>query len=334
MFCHSFEPYKNEIMNHTVNPTDPCPRALFIAGPTASGKSAIALAVAKHVNGCIINADSMQVYDTLQVLSARPSAADMAQAPHHLYGHVAAGAAYSVGAWQKHAMAAIAAAHAAGQVPILVGGTGLYFKSLLDGIAEIPQTPDAIRATVRARLQADGAPALHAALAQIDPELASRLPPQDGQRIARGLEVFEATQQKLSVWQQQKTPSPLDFEVAKICLMPDRAWLYARCDRRFSTMLESGGLEEVRALMGLQLAPDSPVMKALGVPELRAYLAEEISLDTAVSQAQQQTRRYAKRQMTWFRNQMVAWEAFNEQDYEHNPNKIFSFISKIGLTSG
>ena len=320
----------NSFINHTSQP----PRALFIAGPTASGKSAIALAIAKLVNGCIINADSMQVYDTLQVLSARPSAADMAQASHHLYGYVAAGAPYSVGAWQKDALAAIAKAHAAGQVPILIGGTGLYFKSLLEGIAEIPETPEAIRASVRRRLQDQGGPALHAALAKIDPELAARLQPQDGQRLARGMEVFEATGQKLSIWQQQKTVSPLDFEVAKICLMPERAWLYERCDRRFLSMAENGGLDEVRALLALGLASDTPVMKALGVPEMQAYLDGETPLDLAIRQAQQQTRRYAKRQMTWFRNQMITWEAFGEQDYEHNTDKIFAFITKTGLTSG
>ena len=310
------------------------PRALFIAGPTASGKSAIALAIAEAVGGCIINADSMQVYDQLQVLTARPSAADMARVPHHLYGHIDPSAAFSVGQWQSAALAAIAQAHAKQQVPIVIGGTGLYFKALSDGLADVPETPAPIRAGLRQRLKQQGAKALYAELQQCDAALAARLQPQDGQRIIRGLEVFEATGQPLSHWQQQPTRSPLEFPVAEILLMPERSWLYERCNRRFVTMIEQGALDEVAALAARKLSPDLPAMKALGVAELMAYQAGDMTLEQATTQAQQQTRRYAKRQMTWFRNQMISWNSFSEQDYEHKMDKIFSFISKIGLTSG
>jgi tRNA dimethylallyltransferase len=310
------------------------PRALFIAGPTASGKSAIALAIAEAVGGCIINADSMQVYDQLQLLTARPSAADMARVPHQVYGHIDPCVAYSVGQWQSDALAAIAQAHAKQQIPIIIGGTGLYFKALSDGLAAIPETPAPIRAALRQRLKQQGAEALHAQLRQCDAALAARLQPQDGQRIIRGLEVYEATGQPLSQWQQQPTQSPLDFPVAEILLMPERSWLYGRCDQRFVSMIEQGALDEVAALAARQLSPDLPAMKALGVAELIAYQSGDMTLEQAIAQAQQQTRRYAKRQMTWFRNQMISWNHFSEQDYEHKMDKIFSFISKIGLTSG
>ncbi len=312
----------------------PSPRALFIAGPTASGKSAIALAIAEAVGGCIINADSMQVYDHLQLLTARPSVADMARVPHHLYGHIDPSVAYSVGQWQAEALAAIAQAHAKQQVPIIIGGTGLYFKALSDGLADIPETPAAIRDSLRQRLKEQGAEVLYRELQQCDGELAARLKPQDGQRISRGLEVYQATGQPLSQWQKQPTQSPLDFPVAEILLMPERSWLYERCDHRFRIMIEQGALDEVTALARRKLSPDLPAMKALGVSELIAYQAGELTLEQATEQAQQQTRRYAKRQMTWFRNQMISWNSFSEQDYEHESDKIFSFISKIGLTSG
>lgn len=308
------------------------PHALFIAGPTASGKSAFALAAAKQLNGTIINADSMQVYDTLRVVTARPSAAESETVPHALYGHVAAGAAYSVGQWQTDALAAIAQAHHAGRLPIIIGGTGLYFKSLSDGLANIPDIPDDIRHRLRAALATHGAAHMHGLLAACDSPLAARLNPNDGQRILRGLEVFQATGQPLSTWQQQETTSPLDFPVVNLLLMPQRDWLYARCNQRFEQMIEAGAMAEIEALQALRLDPDTPVMKALGVPELLAHLAGDLPLEEAVSQAQQQTRRYAKRQMTWFRNQMISWQAFKGQDYEHNLDKIFSFISRTGLT--
>ena len=300
---------------------------ILIAGATASGKSALALALAEQLNGRIINADSMQVYDTLDVLTARPPREDLRRAPHVLYGHVPVAAPYNVGQWQAAALAEIKAAQAAGQRPIIVGGTGLYFKSLTTGLADIPDIPDAIRNGLRARLNTDGAAALYGELERVDAPLAARLPPTDTQRILRGLEVFEATDQPLSVWQAQPLDAPLS-DYLGLLLMPAREWLYARCNQRFDAMLEAGALAEVEQIWALNLPPDTMALKALGVADLMAFLHGEIDRDTAIAQAQQATRRYAKRQMTWFRNQMSAWPRFSEQEYENNFAKIFSFISK------
>jgi tRNA dimethylallyltransferase len=300
---------------------------ILIAGATASGKSALALALAEQFNGRIINSDSMQVYDTLDVLTARPPRADLRRAPHALYGHVPVAAPYSVGQWQAAALAEIEAALAAGQRPIIVGGTGLYFKSLTEGLVDIPDIPDNIRNALCARLEDAGLPALYAELERVDAPLAARLPPTDRQRILRGLEVFEATAQPLSVWQAQPQTAPLS-DYCGLLLMPDRDWLYARCNQRFEEMLAAGALAEVERVWALNLPPNTTALRALGVAELMALLQGEIDRDTAIAQAQQATRRYAKRQMTWFRNQMDGWQSFSEQDYANNFAKIFSFISK------
>jgi len=300
---------------------------ILIAGATASGKSALALALAEKLNGCIINADSMQVYDTLNVLTARPPRDDLRRAPHLLYGHVPVAAPYSVGLWQTEALAAIKAAQENGQRPIVVGGTGLYFKSLTEGLADIPDIPDTIRDGLRARLNGDGLPALYAKLKRVDGALAARLPPTDSQRILRGLEVYEATGEALTQWQTQVLEPPL-AAYCGILLMPDRDWLYARCNARYEAMLAAGAQGEVEKLWALNLPPDANALKALGVSQLMALMLGEIDADTATAQAQQATRRYAKRQMTWFRNQMDGWQRFSEQDYENNLAKIFSFISK------
>ena len=300
---------------------------ILIAGPTASGKSALALAVAEAVNGCIINADSMQVYDTLNVLTARPPSDDLRRARHELYGHMPVAAPYSVGQWQAQAMVAIEAAQARGQRPILVGGTGLYFKSLTEGLIDIPDIPDPIRNGLRARLTEEGLAPLYAELQKRDAELAARLPENDKQRILRGLEVVEATGRPLSDWQAEKQTPPLpDYQ--GLLLMPDRDWLYARCNKRFESMMAGAAMAEVEELWALNLPPDANAMKALGVAEIIAFLTGEIDRDAAIAQAQQATRRYAKRQMTWFRNQMSDWRSFTEQDYENYFAKIFSFISK------
>ncbi len=300
---------------------------ILIAGPTASGKSALALALAEKLNGCIINADSMQVYDTLDVLTARPPSEDLRRAPHHLYGHVPVTAPYSVGQWQAAAMAEINAAQARGERPIVVGGTGLYFKSLTDGLVDIPDIPDAVRVALRARLEADGLAALYEELQKVDAALAARIPAADKQRILRGLEVHQATGRALSDWQKQTPTAPL-AAYNGLLLMPERAWLYQRCDSRFEAMLAAGAIGEVEHLWALNPPSDATAMKALGVSEIIAMLTGEIDRETAIAQAQQATRRYAKRQMTWFRNQMADWQSFNEQDYENNFSKIFSFISK------
>lgn len=300
---------------------------ILIAGATASGKSALALALAEKLNGCIINADSMQVYDTLNVLTARPPKPDLRRAPHLLYGHVPVAAPYSVGQWQSEALAAINVAQEKGQRPILVGGTGLYFKSLTEGLADIPDIPDNLRDSLRARLDSDGLAALYAELQRVDSALAERLPPTDKQRILRGLEVFEATGEPLSQWQKQVQKPPLT-DYCGILLMPDRDWLYKRCNQRYEAMLAAGAQQEVEELWALNLPPDANGLKALGVSQIMAYLLGEIDAEAATEQAQQATRRYAKRQMTWFRNQMSDWKTFSEQDYENNFAKIFSFISK------
>lgn len=305
---------------------------ILIAGATASGKSALALALAKKLNGVVINADSMQVYGVLRALTARPDADEEAQAPHRLYGHIAPGAPYSVGIWQDEALAEIAAAQDNQQVPILVGGTGLYFASLLEGLSDIPDIPEDIRAAWRARLAAEGAAALHGELTRRDPELAARLQPSDGQRIVRALEVAEATGTPLSAWQKIKPQAPLKT-AHKLLLMPDRDWLYARCNRRFEAMMDGAAIAEVEKLWAYNLPPDSSVMKALGVSEILAMLTGEMAREDAIEAAQQATRRYAKRQMTWFRHRMTDWQSFSEKDYEKEFGKIFSFITQKGLTA-
>lgn len=315
------------VMKHAANPLSP----VYIAGPTAGGKSALALAVAQRLNGHIINADSMQVYDGLRVLTARPSQADEAVCPHHLYGHIAPDRPYSVGQWQQQALAAMAQARAQNAVPILVGGTGLYFHSLTHGLADIPAIPDAVRATLRARLANEGRAALHGELAQADPPLAARLHENDTQRILRGLEVFQATGRRLSDWQGETANAPAP-DAVKILLMPDRDWLYARCNARFEHMLADGAAAEVAALMARHIDADMPAMKALGVAEIAAWQAGQCDKANAIADAQQQTRRYAKRQMTWFRHRMTDWQTVTEKDFENNFDKIFSFISKSLLT--
>ena len=284
------------------------PKAILVAGPTASGKSALALALAERLDGVIVNADSMQVYRDLHIITARPSAADEQRAPHRLYGHVDAAVNYSVGGWCQDAGAALAEASREGRVPILVGGTGLYFKALTQGLSEVPPTPPEVRAMVRARLDAAGAAVLHAELARRDPAVAARLRPGDSMRIARALEVLEATGRSLAGWHRDGMPAILDpGHAVKVFLDADRAELYRRIDARFDAMLAAGALEEVRALAARNLDPLLPAMKAHGVPWLRRHLAGEITLAEAAEHGKQDTRRYTKRQRTWFRNQMPGW---------------------------
>lgn len=278
---------------------------LVIAGPTASGKSALALALAERLGAVLVNADSMQLYRELAVLTARPSEAELATVPHRLFGILPAAEPCSAGRWRELALAEIAAAHTQAQLPILVGGTGLYLEALMRGIAQTPSVPASVREKVRARLAALGPAALHAELARRDPHAAARLQPGDRQRILRALEVLEATGKPLSQWQAEAAraaPAGLAFET--VLLMPPRAALYAACDRRFAHMVEAGALDEVRALLALGLDPGLPAMKAIGVAELGAYLAGKTSLAGAIRAGQQATRRYAKRQFTWFRHRL------------------------------
>ena len=283
-------------------------KAILIAGPTASGKSALALKLAEKLGGTIINADSMQVYRDLRIITARPTPAEEARVPHRLYGHVDAAENYSVGRWCTDVAAVLADLQRAGQLPILVGGTGLYFKALTQGLAAVPPTPPDVRAAVRARLEALGPEGLHAELQKRDRAMAERLKPGDRTRVARALEVLEATGRSLVEWQREGMRAILDpARATKIFLNPDRAALHARIDARFEAMLAEGAIEEVRALDAHGLDPLLPAMKAHGVPWLRRHLHGEITLAQAATGAKQDTRRYTKRQVTWFRHQMPEW---------------------------
>jgi tRNA dimethylallyltransferase len=283
--------------------------AVLIAGPTASGKSALALELAAATGGVIINADSMQVYRDLKVITARPAAEAEARIPHRLYGEVDAAINFSAGAWLAAASAILAEARAQNRPPIFAGGSGLYFKALTRGLSAAPPVPAAIRESVRARLERDGVEALHAALAQRDPASAERLKPRDRTRIARALEVVEATGRSLTDWHRDGLPPLLPRgSFSALFLEPDRDELYARIDARFDAMLAAGALEEVASLAARQLDPLLPAMKAHGVPALIRHLRGEITLDEAAAIGRADTRHYAKRQFTWFRHQLPEFE--------------------------
>jgi len=282
---------------------------ILIAGPTASGKSALAVELAEKLGGVIVNADSMQVYRDLRIITARPSAEEESRVPHRLYGHVDAGENYSVGRWFAEASEALADARGKGRPVIVVGGTGLYFSTLTRGIAAVPPTPADVRREVRARLTAEGTAALHVELATRDPVTAARLKPGDRARITRALEVVLATGRSLTDWHADNTPASVDIARAvKVFLMPERDELGARIDARFDAMMAAGALTEVRALAVRHLDPNLPAMKAHGVPWLIRHLAGEITLAEAVAQAKRDTQRYTKRQATWFRNQLAQFE--------------------------
>ncbi|MGO6814202.1 tRNA (adenosine(37)-N6)-dimethylallyltransferase MiaA [Rhizobium leguminosarum] len=284
--------------------------AILITGPTASGKSALAVELAKRHDGAVINADSMQVYDTLRVLTARPSEEEMQGVPHHLYGHVPAGAAYSTGAWLRDVAALLPALRAAGRLPVFVGGTGLYFKALTGGLSDMPAIPEALREALRTRLLEEGPDGLYAALAAADPAMAASLNRQDGQRIVRALEVLKATGRSIADFQGRSGPVIIDADEArKIVVLPDRAVLHQRINGRFEKMLQQGAEDEVRALLALNLPAEAPVMKAIGVSQITAMVRGEMTRDEVLEKGAAATRQYAKRQMTWFRNQMDdSWE--------------------------
>jgi len=283
-------------------------RAVLIAGPTASGKSALALALAEALGGTIINADSMQVYRDLRIVTARPTAQEEARVPHLLYGHVDAAENYSVGRWCVGASAALAAVERARRLPVVVGGTGLYFKALTRGLAAVPPIPPQIRAAVRERLERKGIAALYAELGERDAATARRLMPRDRARVTRALEVMLATGRSLTDWHAEGMKPALDAQAAvKLFLDVERAELYRRIDGRFDAMLGSGALDEVRALASRGLDPALPAMKAHGVPWLIRHLSGEIDLVAAVEGAKRDTRRYSKRQGTWFRHQLPDW---------------------------
>jgi len=281
-------------------------RAVLIAGPTASGKSALALAMARETGGLVVNADAMQVYDVLRVVTARPSGLETAEAPHLLYGFVDPAIRFSTGAWRDAAAHVIAGAD--GRTLIFVGGTGLYFEALERGFADVPPIPDEVNARVAAELEGLDAEARGRLLLARDPEMAARLQAPDPQRVARALAVLAATGRSLASFQAGEQAGLLeDFAVERIVLNPDREVLRQRIARRFATMFDGGAVEEVKALLALGLDPNLPAMKAIGVREIGAWLAGEMSREAAIERAVIATRQYAKRQRTWFRNRMGAW---------------------------
>jgi len=287
--------------------TEPLSPLVLLAGPTASGKSSLALALAEALGGTVINADSLQVYRDLRIVTARPTPAEEARVPHRLYGVLDGDDVCSAARWAGMAADAAREAWTAGRVPILVGGTGLYIKALTEGLAAIPDIPPDIRAAARARLDDMGNAAFHADLAARDPEMAARLDPGNSQRLARAWEVLEATGRSLAWWQDQPpAPPPLSARTLTLVLDPEREALRAAIDARFAAMVAAGALDEVRALLARTLPPDRPVMKAVGVPELAAHLRGDIDLATAIARAQAASRQYAKRQRTWLRHQMRA----------------------------
>jgi len=297
-------------------------------GPTASGKSALALALAERLGGEIVNADSMQVYRDFRILTARPSAEEEARAPHHLYGHVDAAQLYSTGRWLTDALAAIAAIHARGRTPILVGGTGLYFNELTEGLADIPAADPETRAALRERAAREGAPALHAELTARDPTTAARLEPNDAPRILRALEVLKTTGESISALHANTKPALAAHEWKGLALTPERDALYAAINARFDTMLAAGALDEVRAFAARALDPALPAMKAHGAPALMAHLNGEISLADAAESGKRDTRRYAKRQFTWIGGQMPAWPRLAEASLAARVDAVLALLAR------
>jgi tRNA dimethylallyltransferase len=306
---------------------------VIVAGPTAAGKSALALALAAEFDGTIINADSMQVYRDLRVVTGRPDAAAEARAPHQLYGVIDAAEACSVGRWRALALAAIAASSDAGRMPILIGGTGLYIHSLIHGLAPVPAIPQAVREEVRALHAARGGAAFHDLLAARDPAAAARLAPGDTQRLLRAYEVVAATGRPLRDWQRLAAPG-LPGTVLAVTLLPPRARLYEACEARFAAMMEAGAVEEVAALLARRLPQTLPAMKAVGVREIGLFLAGRLERADAVAAAQQATRNYAKRQYTWLRHRMAGLQGLTiaAQFSESLLPEIFAFIRQPLLT--
>jgi tRNA dimethylallyltransferase len=303
--------------------------AILIAGPTASGKSALALELAERLGGVIVNADSMQVYRELRVLTARPTPDEEARAPHRLYGFVSARERFSVGRWLRAVEAELEAARKRRQVAIVVGGTGLYFKALTEGLAAVPDVPAEAMENWRAEAERVGAEVLHAVLAARDPRIAARIAPGDSQRIVRALGVLDSTGRSLLDFHGKAAAPPLVDPAAyeAVFLDPDRAWLHARIDARFAAMLDEGGLEEARALMEMGLDPSLPAMRAHGVAHLIAHLQGRTDLDAAAARASGDTRRYAKRQKTWFRHQMPGFAPLGLDD-------LAAYLASVGERLG
>jgi tRNA dimethylallyltransferase len=305
---------------------------IVVAGPTASGKSALAVRIAETFGGEVVNADSMQVYHELEILTARPGPEDLARATHHLYGIRSLAEPCSAAAWLELAVAAIRDIHGRGRLAVVCGGTGFYIRALLEGLAEIPEIPPAVRAAATARHAELGGASFRAALADRDPLTADRLADGDTQRLIRAWEVAEATGRPLSAWQADGQRPVLDLAACTIALLPERTALYAACDGRFHEMIRRGALEEARRVAALGLDPGLPGMKALGLPELIRHLGGEMPLARAVELAQQATRRYAKRQTTWFRHQFVPKIPIGAQFSKSLEQEIFSKIRELLLT--
>ncbi|MCB1512875.1 MAG: tRNA (adenosine(37)-N6)-dimethylallyltransferase MiaA [Hyphomicrobiaceae bacterium] len=295
-------------------------QAVLIAGPTASGKSQLALDIARLTGGVIVNADSMQVYRDLRILTARPSEADVEQADHELYGFLPGDDAYSVGRYAEDVRDVLQRLENGGRLPIIVGGTGLYFRALLSGLSPIPPVPDEIRAYWRATAASCDAATLHGQLAARDPIMADRLVPSDRQRVVRALEVYEATGRSLAYWQSQPGTPVLD-EARTVRLVMDvpRHELYARCDRRLLAMVEQGVVDEVEALLAQGLDDELPLMRAVGVAAFASHLAGGAAIDDAITRAQAETRNYVKRQLTWLRRNMITWKAVT---LKYNDNEL------------
>lgn len=293
-------------------------RIILLAGPTASGKSALALALAARVDGVIVNADSMQVYAEAPIMTAQPSAAEQAEAPHRLYGHVSGAEAYSTGRYIDDVSAVLVGIEAAGKTAIIVGGTGLYFKALLEGLSPVPPIPSEVRARCRALAETEGVAAVRDAVAKVDPEITARLDATDAQRLVRALEVFEATGRPLSEWQRSPGRRVIDGDGAtKLVIDRPRADLQARADLRFDQMMAAGALDEMRMLAALALAPDLPLMRALGVRPLLEHLAGKLPREAAISAGKLETRQYIKRQQTWFKRHMMSWNAISAQQMKN-----------------
>lgn len=292
----------------------------LIAGPTASGKTALALHLAKSHNIVIINADSAQVYTDLPILSAQPTTSEQESAPHKLFGYLDGATPCSAARWAADAKLEIAAAHSAGRLPVLVGGTGLYLRTLLDGIAPIPEINAKLRVEIRALPVTESYKRLQAT----DVVMAARLGPTDSSRIARALEVVESTGRSIAEWREEKVGGILDaVDLRPLALLPPRDWLYARCDRRFDMMMDGGAVDEVEALLARNLPADAPIMRAIGVPEISTMLSGDVTREDAIIRGKIATRQYAKRQFTWFRNQSPAhWPRWEREINDSNMNKI------------
>jgi tRNA dimethylallyltransferase len=305
---------------------------VVVAGPTASGKSELAIRIAETFGGEVINADSMQVYRELEILTARPGPDDLARVPHHLFAIRSLTEPCSAAAWLERAVTAIGDVHARGRVPVLCGGTGFYIRSLLEGIVSIPEIPTHVRADAGEKHAALGGKAFRALLAERDPVTAKRLADGDTQRLIRAWEVVEATGRSLADWQTDDQAPALPFDAVTIAVIPDREALYAACDGRFIAMVGRGALNEARRVAALNIDPALPGMKALGLPEFLSHLRDEISFDEAIEHAQRATRRYAKRQTTWFRHQLIPKIPVHTQYSKRIEEIIFPKIRRLLLT--